>query len=345
MAEPADEPGVGGAQPPLVSVIIPARNASATLERALRALREQQILAPYEVIVVDDGSGDGTGEIADRLAPLVRTLRNGRPQGPGAARNRGVAAARGSVLAFTDADCFPEPEWLARGVHALQEVDIVQGAVIPDPGARRTPFERTLAVDRLSGFYQTANLFVRRDVFDAVGGFRDWSLDRPRTPFGGLGQSRRFENRTPAGEDALFGWSARRMGASTRFAPEVRVHHAVFPSTVAGVMADRWHWTRDMPGLARLVPELRSGAFHHRWFFSSWTMQFDLAVVGLAAAMTTRRKAWLALALPYLRSRSRQARRWGRRNAPAVAIGAAAADAATLAGLVVGSVTWRSLVL
>jgi cellulose synthase/poly-beta-1,6-N-acetylglucosamine synthase-like glycosyltransferase len=345
MTELADEPAADGAEPPLVSVIIPARNASATLERALLALREQRTGAPYEVIVVDDGSGDETGEIADRLAPLVKTLRNGRSQGPGAARNRGVAAARGHVLAFTDADCFPEPDWLACGVQALEEADIVQGAVIPDPSARRTPFERTLMVDRLSGFYQTANLFVRRDVFEAVGGFRDWSLDRPRTLFRGSGQTRRFQNRTPAGEDALFGWSARRLGARTRFAPEVRVHHAVFPSTVAGVIADRWHWTQDMPGLARLVPELRSAAFHRRWFFSSGTMQFDLAAVGLAAAMTTRRRAWLALALPYLRWRSQQARRWGRRNAPAVAMGAAAADAATLAGLVVGSVTWRSLVL
>ncbi len=341
MAEPAEVGDSGGAQPPLVSAIVPARNAAATLERALRALRDQQLDASFEVIVVDDGSSDETGEIAARQGPLVTVLRNQPAQGPGAARNRGVAAARGRVLAFTDADCFPAPDWLARGVEAIREADIVQGAVIPDPTVPRTPFERTLQVDRPSGFFQTANLFVRREVFDAVGGFRDWSLDRP----GRRGRRRGFANHTPPGEDALFGWSARRMGASTRFAPEVSVHHAVFPSTVAGVIADRWHWTRDMPGLAKLVPELRRVAFHRRFFFSIWTMNFDFAALGVLGAIISRRKFWLILAVPYLRWCTRQARRWGRRDAPAVALGSAAIDAATLAGLVVGSVTWRSLVL
>lgn len=331
--------------PPLVSVIIPARNARATLERALRALQEQQTGATFEVIVVDDGSQDGTGEVSDSHAPFVRTLRSQSSQGPGTARNQGVARARGRLLAFTDADCFPEPDWLARGIQALEGADIVQGAVIPDPSALRTPFERTLTVDHLSGFFQTANLFVRREVFDAVGGFRDWSLDRSSGRLAGPWARRRFQKHTPMGEDALFGWSARRMGASTHFAPEVRVHHAVFQRTVPGVIADRWHWTQDMPGLARLVPELRSATFHRHWFFSQWTMRFDLAVVGTALAAATRRPAWMALAVPYLRGRARQARRWGRRNAPAVAVGATAADAATLAGLVVGSVVWRSLVL
>lgn len=335
----------GSANAPLVSVIIPARNAERTLERALTAVAAQKLEVPFEVVVVDDGSTDGTAEVARNHAPLVRLLRNQSWQGPGAARNQGVAAARGQVLAFTDADCFPEPDWLANGFDALRDTEIVQGAVIPDPSADRGPFERTLVVDRATGFFQTANLFVQRDTFEAVGGFRDWSLDRPTGRVDAASGNRRFQKHTASGEDALFGWSARRMGASSRFAAEARVQHAVFASTVMGVVADRWHWTRDMPGLARLAPELRSATFHRRWFFSEATMRFDLAAAGLVLATATRRRVPLALAAPYVRWRFRDARRWGRGRAPAIAIGAAVVDAATLTGLIVGSITWRSLVL
>ncbi len=335
----------GAADSALVSVIIPARNAEATLDRTLAAVEAQDVDFDFEVIVVDDGSQDRTAEVAGNHAPLVKTVQNDSSQGPGAARNRGVTHACGRFLAFTDADCFPERDWLARGVQALQEADLVQGAVIPDPSAPRMPFERTLLVDRAGGFYQTADLLVRHETFEAVGGFKDWSLDQPLERLLGPRRRRRFRKRTPAGEDALFGWMALRMGARIRFAPDVRVHHAVFPSTVAGVMADRWHWTQDMPGLVRLVPELRSAALHHRWFFSRWTMEFDVAVAATLAAWITRRGAWLALTIPYLQGRARDAGQWGWRNAPVVALGTAAADAATLAGLIVGSLTWRRLVL
>jgi glycosyltransferase involved in cell wall biosynthesis len=309
------------------------------------ALRAQDLAEPFEVIVVDDGSVDDTCVIAEAHAPFVKLVRSGRREGPGAARNRGVQIARAPVLAFTDADCFPTPLWLERGLAAAARADLVQGAVMPDPETARRPFDRTLLVEHVTGFYQTANLLVRREVFDAVGGFTDWSLDRPSLRRRETRHRRSLPKRTPPGEDALFAWTARRMGASGRFAGDALVHHAVFVDGLWGEVADRWHWTRDMPGLARFVPELRGTTFYRHWFFSVRTMRFDLAVAGVLAAALSRRKGWLLLAYPYARWLLGDVRRWGPAQGARFALGAPVSDAVALAGLLVGSAVWRSLVL
>src|SRR5689334_9252898 len=94
------------------SVVIPARNAARTLPATLAALRGQTYPADrLEVIVVDDGSADATGEVA--AAGGARVLRQA-PAGPAAARNRGAAAATGEIILFTDADCTPAPTWVER---------------------------------------------------------------------------------------------------------------------------------------------------------------------------------------------------------------------------------------
>ena len=138
------------------------------------------------------------------------------------------------------------------------------------------------------------------------------------------------------------------------FAPEALVYHAVFPGGVRDAMADRWHWARDMPGLARLVPELRDGTFYLRWFFADWTAQFDLAIAGIAVAAVTRRKLWVFAGVPYVDRVRREAaiyrdgrerRLGGLPRAVKHVLGAPVVDAATLAGHVVGSIAWRCLVL
>lgn len=328
-----------------ISVIIPARDAAPTLDRTLHALGAQSLDEPYEVLVIDDGSQDATAEIARAHAPLVRLLRTPSSHGPGAARNLGVQAARGPVLAFTDADCFPSPQWLAHGLAAVLRADLVQGRVEPDPTAARTPFDRSLWVHDDGGFYQTANLFVRRETYDAVGGFRDWALERPHRRTAAADRRRGRASRTPIGEDTLFAWSARRLGARSTFASDALVHHAVVPGRLIDDMADRWHWARDMAGLARLVPELRAGPFYRRMFFNAWTAQFDLAVVGLLAGAATRRRLLLLAILPYAWRVGREARRYDRYRAARFALGSPAAEATTLAGLLTGSVAWRTLVL
>jgi glycosyltransferase involved in cell wall biosynthesis len=89
---------------PLVSVVIPARNAAATLPRAVRSVLAQAY--PVDVIVVDDASADGTAALAAALG--ARVVRLDRRGGAAAARNAGIAAARGGLIAFQDAD----DEWL-----------------------------------------------------------------------------------------------------------------------------------------------------------------------------------------------------------------------------------------
>jgi hypothetical protein len=300
---------------------------------------------PYEVILVDDGSGDETPAIAAKYASRVTVLRNERGGGAGAARNQGVGASSAPILAFTDADCCPDPSWLARGLNAMRDADVVQGAVDPDPSVRRTPFDRSLGVDRDRGFYQTANLFVRRELFDAVAGFRDWALEPKgwwrHSPGGPAGRA----SQKPVGEDTVFGWEVLRTGARSAFAPDARVHHAVFAGGLRDDMADRWHWSRDMPGLVSQVPELRDTTFYRHVFFNHWTAQFDLAAAAILIAAASRRPVWLSMTLPYVTRVAREARRYNRRDAVRFVLGSPVVEATTLAGLLFGSVIWRSLVL
>lgn len=106
------------------SVVIPAYNAAGTLPACLAAL-SQQTLTPtsFEIIVADDGSTDDTAREAGR-AGATRVLMLPH-RGPAAARNAGIAAARGEVILFTDADCQPAPEWLAQMLQPLDDPSVV----------------------------------------------------------------------------------------------------------------------------------------------------------------------------------------------------------------------------
>ena len=169
---------------PFVSVIIPAFNNLEGLRRCLAPLEQQtHARERYEVIVVDNGSSDDVRSVVDGF-PRVRLLREEQP-GSYAARNRGIAAARGDVLALTDSDCVPTREWIEKGVENLlraPDCGFVAGRVeltFRDP-ARPTPSElydfivmnfhqdRNVAERR---FGATANLFVFKQVFEAVGPF------------------------------------------------------------------------------------------------------------------------------------------------------------------------------
>jgi glycosyltransferase involved in cell wall biosynthesis len=336
----------GGPAVPLVSVIVPARDAEPTLARCLEALLAQDFAEPYEVLLVDDGSRDATRQLAGRYAPWVSVLASDTNHGPGAARNTGANVARGSILAFTDADCFPEPGWLSAGVRAIRDgADLAQGAVDAEPDVRRTPFDRTVVVQSETGFYPTANLFVRKELFESVGGFRDWLLEHERAH--GRARSRPPDRRrqraarTPIGEDTLFGWAGRRRGARTVFAGDALVHHAVVPGRLWDEILDRWHWARDMPGAARLVPELRYSCFYRRVFFSAKTAHFDLAAASLAVSLASRRTLPLLGALPYARWIALESVGFGGRDGALHALGSIVSDAATLTGLMIGSVAWR----
>lgn len=171
-----------GATAPLVSVIVPVYNDGRPLASCLAALEAQTYSRDgYEVIVVDNGSDEPIDPVVGRH-PQARLVVEPIP-GSYAARNRGLADARGEIIAFTDADCVPAPDWIAAGVRRLQEHPEC-GAVA---GRLRLTFRnpaRPTGIDLYSsltskrqhvnvewGFGETANLFTWRGVFERVGSF------------------------------------------------------------------------------------------------------------------------------------------------------------------------------
>ena len=175
-----------------VSVVIPTYRRPELLVRCLDALLAQTLPAHcYEIIVVDDGSDDDAraacADVArrscDRAGPVVRYLRPRGTRGPAAARNRGWRAAQGRVVAFTDDDTIPDPEWLRQGETALAAngVEAAWGRVhVPLPPALTDNARNTAGLE--NAMFVTANAFVRRDALRDVGGFderyrRAWRED------------------------------------------------------------------------------------------------------------------------------------------------------------------------
>lgn len=305
-----------------VSVIVPARDAVATLPVLLEALASlDDVPGGFEVIVADDGSVDGTGEVA-RAHPIVdRVVVTSGGVGPGAARNAAVAVAAGGVLAFTDADCAPEPSWLVAVAAAFGAgADVVQGAVVA--AAPVGPFDRTVRVGQLTGLFETANLAVRADWFARVGGFEPWLSPR---------RSKELA------EDVWLGWRLDRAGARVVFCSEARVAHAVFPGTARSFVAEHAR-LRFFPVMAARIPELRETLCFRHVFLHRRTAFFDLAVLGIAACGLQRRRSPLVLCLPYAREVWRFARPHGRRRAPGLAAARVAADSVGAAALATGSI-------
>lgn len=156
---------------PAVSVVIPCRNEAGTLHACLDALRWQDLPEDrYEVILVDGGSTDGCRELAREFG--VRVL-DDPASGPSAARNVGIHAARADLVAFTDADCIPERDWLTSFREVFAEKPWIAGA----GGALRMP-QRTLLgrledLDALANYRGviTSNVAYRKGALFAVGGF------------------------------------------------------------------------------------------------------------------------------------------------------------------------------
>ena len=170
---------------PEVSVVIPAYNAAPYLDRCLAGLASQVAAPPFEVLLVDNNSSDDTLAIAERHAaeyPWLRVLRQPK-QGAYAARNRGMSVARGGTLVFTDPDCVPRPDWLARLTERLAEpgVQIVMGRDKPTGTGRGIELlaaydhakeAYTLALDNPTYYYgHTNNLATTRAAWEAHGPF------------------------------------------------------------------------------------------------------------------------------------------------------------------------------
>ena len=180
--ENSDMDSTSGLSKPQVSVIIPHFNDLEGLQTCLQLLENQTLdRRQFEVIVADNNSSVGIEAVQLAVGHLA-TVIPAPEQGAAAARNIGVAAAQADILAFIDSDCQPAADWLEQGLKAIAETEVIGGcmAVITDQPDRLRPveaFELVFAFNNAAyikheSFSVTANLFVRRDSFDHVGGFR-----------------------------------------------------------------------------------------------------------------------------------------------------------------------------
>lgn len=266
-----------------VSVIVPCHEAARTLPQLLEALRAQTLGSDrFEVLLAGSGLSGQDG---------ARVVETRGDSGPALKRNLAAAQARAPVLAFTDADCVPEPDWLERGLAAFSPgVGVVQGRTLPPPGQEPAPLTHWIVVAEDHGLYETCNIFYSRPLFDSLGGFSERFYERFGLPFG---------------EDADLGWRARRAGAGVHFEAAALVRHPVTPIDLRAHLRAQW-LGRGFPQLARDLPELREAFLYRRVFLSPRSARFAAAVAGLALAR--RFPPALLLVLPYARLLRREPR-------------------------------------
>ncbi len=205
-----------------VSVIICTRNGGSRIGACLRAVGKMTG-GGFETIVVDDGSEDGTADQVEKHFPWVRLIRL-EPCGLSAARNAGAEVAAGEILAFTDDDCEPDEEWIARIRPIFQDgrYDAACGPNLPPkartweegvvraaPGAPSHVMLDDEEAEHLPG----CNLVVTKEAFDRVAGF-----------------DRQFRT---AGDDVDFCWRLRDSGFHLGFVPGAFVWHWRRPSVLA----------------------------------------------------------------------------------------------------------------
>ncbi|HVY10655.1 MAG TPA: glycosyltransferase family A protein [Mycobacteriales bacterium] len=320
-----------------VTVVVSSHNRVGFLGGLIDALAAQREVSA-EVVIVDNGSTDGTWQLlveacaATSLA--LNALRVEFHDGPAVPRNTAVSIARAPLIAFTDDDCLPTPTWLAE-LTAQFDADtvIVQGQTLPEPGGWAGPWGRSLKVTGPTGLYETANLGVRRDALLAVGGF-------PRD---------RLLSGRPFGEDVLLGAAVARTGGF-RFTLDALVHHRVLPATYRDFIRERRRLA-GFPQLLRHVPELRRLRFLHA-FLGKRRAVTDLGLLGIAAGVVVSLALWnplgllaLLAALPWLRVAWREAWKHPGKPRPVRALQLMVADVIGFGALLSGSVRARRVLI
>jgi uncharacterized protein (TIRG00374 family) len=266
----------------LASVVVPAYDAEDTLAACLEALADQSV-APdsYEVIVVDDGSSDGTAALAEQHSVIVIRQEHAWAA---AARNRGARAARGQFLLFTDADCRPQRNWVeqmlapfadprvagVKGVYHTRQHSTIAHFVQAEHEEKYDRLAQQTPID----FVDTHAAAYRRTVFLAVGG---------------------FDPSFRANEDQELSYRLARAGHRLVFAPQAVVDHR-HATTIS-------HYARRKIQLGRwkVRVHLRHPAKILGDSYTPWTQKIQLLLVpiiaGLALAAALGRAPWLVVGL------------------------------------------------
>lgn len=215
--------GRGGATDSVdISVVIPAHNAAGMILRQLAALGRQDWAGSWEVVIADNGSTDGTAEVAhswDGPVPL-RVVDASQRRGPSHARNVGAGEARGRFLLFVDADDVVADDWLHRMAEASRSAAFIAGPTraVSDSGGGSDPEAGMGRAGPWSGVLPSAgfldaaascNMGVDRRVWQEVGGFRESMV---------------------AGEDTAFSWDVQLAGHPLVRVPGAVVRYTMRPS-------------------------------------------------------------------------------------------------------------------
>jgi GT2 family glycosyltransferase len=257
---------------PFVSVIVPVLNGERTIRDCLLSLlRTDYPPDRREILVVDNGSTDSTAEIVKSF-PVI--LLHEERQGAAAARNKGIEASRGEILAFTDTDCVVSTRWLRELVQGFEDdaiggfegeiVDYLPVTAIEQYIARRKSYSYQMRrhMSPLSPYAVTANVAFRREVFQRIGV---------------------FDPRFPTGEDVDFSWRFFNTGdLKLWYNPKAVVFHR-HRSTVRGLLSQQINYGRGLALLQAKYPaRLPWGWWQELW---AWRSVVGLGWVAAQAAL------------------------------------------------------------
>ena len=264
-----------------ISVIVPVKNGRETLPAALHSLTAQSGLKlgeDYEVIVVDDGSEDGTAQVVPTL-PGLRVITQPNA-GPASARNSGAQAGLGQILAFTDADCIPSATWLTemirpfedprtcgvKGVYRTREPGLVPRFVQAEFEERYQVLSRFEHID----FIDTYSAAYRTKTFLQAGGF-DTSYP------------------VPSVEDQELSFRLARDGARLVFQPAAFVYHRhdLTPFEYAKRKFGIGFWK------ARMLRRMPERAFKDT--YTPQTLRIQIGLTALLCASLCAALAWTPL--------------------------------------------------
>ena len=264
--------------PALVTVAIPVRNGATVIAPQLAALAGQEYDHPWELLVIDNGSTDGTAEVVAGFAsslPSLRVVREDRA-GIGPARNRALSEARGDLLAICDADDVVQPGWLAAIVKGLEEHDAVGGfadMTLANP-PQLLAWRGTLPADQLPlaigawPFAPGCNMAVRTEVARALGG---WD-----------------ETYVAGSDDVDFSWRLVRAGYRLGFAPDAVVAYRVREG-LRGMMRQFWHYGRTESLLYRRHREHGLPTYSIRQLLRFWRWLAPSIIRGVLSGDVTER--------------------------------------------------------